>query len=422
MKRKLAGAVTLAAIGSMALAGCGGSDSNSSGGGDNGGSTTLKFVAAGYGNGPNSSNATKKYWEPIVKAFEKKNPDIKVDLTVIPWKHWTSQVQTMIQNKQYPDVLEGTYFASYAQEGLLYPASKVISDPSNLLPSMKEQGTYKGKQYGMPWTTSSRTLFYNEKLFDKAGISKPPTTWAELKSDAAKIKAKTGKTGFGLPLGSEEAQAETLLWFLGNGGGYVDSDGKWAINSSKNVEAFTFLNGLVKAGDTESSPGTKDRTDLWKQFAAGNIGMINGSPALIPIIEDGKKLTDSDWSSTAIVGKNGALKTTLGVCDNITAFKPNGHAAQIKKFMDFIYQDKYQIKFDKEYDLLPGTASAADKLKSDPVFGPFMKALPNAVVYPATNSAWPKVQTQVQNTIGTAIGGDPKQVLDQIQQVAESAS
>ena len=51
-------------------------------------------------------------------------------------------------------------------------------------------------------------------------------------ADAAKIKA-LGKTGFGLPLGSEEAQAETYLWTLGNGGGYKDASGKWAINSRR---------------------------------------------------------------------------------------------------------------------------------------------------------------------------------------------
>lgn len=50
-----------------------------------------------------------------------------------------------------------------------------------------KQGTYNGVQYGMPFTTSSRTLFYNKKLFAKAKITSPPTTWADISADAAKI-------------------------------------------------------------------------------------------------------------------------------------------------------------------------------------------------------------------------------------------
>jgi len=397
----------------LALAAC--SSSGSSGGGS--GATTLKLVVADYGTGP--SNASAKYWDGIVTAFEKANPDIKVNVTSIPWTNFDQQVQTMIQNKQYPDITEGDYFSNYAKDGLLYSASDVVSDPGNLLPAFKEQGTYNGTQYGLPFTTSSRTLFYNKKMFTQAGISAAPQTWADVQADAAKI-TKLGKVGFGLPLGAEEAQAESLLWMLGDGGGY-QTGGKYTINSAANVAAFTYLKGLVSAGDTEPNPGTVNRTDLWKEFAEGKIGMINGSPALIPIIQSAGVLQSSDWTSVPIAGKTGPLTTTLGVCDNVAAFKPNGHEAQIKKFLDFAYQDKYQLAFDKEYDLLPATTSAAKALASDSVFAPFLTALPNSVQYPS-DTAWANVKTKIQQTIGTAVTGSPSTELGQLQQIATTAA
>ena len=413
MKRRwLAGAVALGAAVALTLAACG-----SSGGSSGGGSTTLKLVAADYGTGP--ANTSKKYWQGIATAFHKANPDITVDVTVVNWNDFDTQVQRMVQNKQYPDITEGDYFANYAQEGLLYKASEVMSDPGNLLSVFASLGSYKGTQYGMPFTTSSRTLFYNKKLFTQAGISSAPQTWADVEADAAKIKAQ-GNIGFGLPLGAEEAQAESLLWMLGDGGGY-QTDGKYTINSAPNVAAFTFLKGLVSAGDTEPNPGTVNRTDLWKEFAQGKVGMINGSPALIPIIQSAGVLQSSDWTSVPIAGKTGPLTTTLGVCDNVAAFKPNGHQAQIKEFLDFAYQDKYQLQFDKEYDLLPATTTAAKALSSDPVFGPFLTALPNSVQYPS-DTAWANVKTKIQQTIGTAVTGDPSSELSQLQQVATTAA
>ena len=421
MRRGLVAALAVSATAAITLSGCGSSGNNSSGGGGGGGGqTTLKLVGADYGTGP--ANTSQKYWQGIATAFHAANPSITVTVQTINWNDFDNQVQTMVQNKQYPDITEGDYFANYAQEGLLYKASEVLSNPGNLMPVFAKLGSYQGTQYGMPFTTSSRTLFYNKKLFAQAKISSAPQTWADVQADATKIKA-LGKIGYGLPLGPEEAQAEALLWMLGNGGNYQDSSGKWTIDSAQNVATFQWLKQFVASGATEPNPGTKNRTDLWKQFAQGQIGMINGSPALIPIIQQGKVLTGSDWTSVPIPGKTGPLQTTLGVCDFTAAFKSGGTGKQaaIKKFLDFAYQDKYQLQFDKEYDLLPATTSAANALSSDPTFGPFLKALPQAVQYP-NSPVWANVKTQIQHTIGTAITGDPKQVLGTIQQTAQKGS
>jgi multiple sugar transport system substrate-binding protein len=413
MNRRLAAIAVLSAAAALALSSC----SSSKGGSTSGGPTTLNLVAADYGTGP--ANTSQKYWQGIADDFHKVNPAITVNVKTVNWNDFDNQIQTAVQNHQYPDITEGDYFSNYAQEGLLYKASEVMSNPSNLMPVFSKLGSYQGSQYGMPFTTSSRTLFYNKKLFQQAGISAAPQTWADVKADAVKIKA-LGKIGFGLPLGSEEAQGEALLWMLGNGGNYQDASGNWTIDSAQNVETFQYLKDLVSSGATEPNPGTKNRTDLWKQFAQGDIGMINGSPALIPIIDGGKVLSNSDWTSVPIAGKTGPLTSTLGVCDFAAAFKAGGTSKQaaIKKFLDFAYRDKYQLQFDKEYDLLPATTSGAAALASDQVFGPFLKALPKAVQYPSSTS-WAAVKSQIQQTIGTAVTGDPKQVLSTIEATAK---
>jgi multiple sugar transport system substrate-binding protein len=415
MNRRWAVVAVVSATTALGLAACG-----SSGGGSGGGNNTLSLVAADYGTGP--ANTSQKYWQKIADDFHKANPKITVKVKTVNWNDFDNQVQTSVQNHQQPDITEGDYFANYAQEGLLYKASDVLSNPSNLVPVFANLGSYKGTQYGIPFTTSSRTLFYNKKLFTQAGITSAPQTWDDVKTDALKVKA-LGKVGFGLPLGSEEAQAETLLWMLGNGGNFKDKAGAWTIDSAQNVDTFNFLKDLVKSGATEPNPGNKNRTDLWKQFAQGGIGMINGSPALIPIIESGKVLGASDWTSVPIAGKTAPLTSTLGVCDFVAAFKNGGTKKQaaIKKFLDFAYQDKYQVQFDKEYSLLPATTSAVNSLASDTTFAPFLKALPNAVQYPSDTS-WAAVKTQIQQTIGTALTGDPKKVLGTIEATAKKGS
>jgi multiple sugar transport system substrate-binding protein len=340
----------------------------------------------------------------------------------IAWTPLPGKVQTMIQNKQYPDILEGLTFAQYVQDGIAYKASDVL-DPSvlsNINPIFAKAGQVGGTEYGIPWTTSSRAMFYNKKLFTAAGISTPPTTWAELEADAKQVTAKTGKIGFGLPLGSEEAQAESLLWFLGNGGGITDTKGDYVINSAQNVQTFQFLQGLVQSGSTEPNPGTVDRTNLWQQFAQGDIGMINGSPALIPIIQAGGVLSSSDYGVVTVPGKNGPLTSTVGVADYIVALNKDDHQAAIKAFLDFAYSDQNQLAFDNEYDLLPATTSASNSMAKNPLFTGFLNNLSTATLYPSSLANWNTVLSAIQNTIGTAITGDPQTVLNQIQQTATS--
>jgi multiple sugar transport system substrate-binding protein len=377
---------------------------------------TLKLAAADYGNGPTADNSGQKFWEGIVADFNKQYPQIKVQVQVINWNDVDNNIATMVQNGQEPDIAQGS--ADYAGvTDKVYPVTDILSPAtiSNLLKPFADQGQVKGVEYGIPYTSSARALFYNKDLFTKAGITAPPATWADLKTDADKLKSAGVPIPFGLPLGAEEAQAETLLWELGGGGGFVDSSGKFALNSQPNVDTFKFLQTLVSAGDTEPNPATVDRTKgAWADFAAGKVGMVNGSPGFLPQVK-GK----APYAVAPIPGKDGALKTTLGVCDWMWAFKGKGdHQQQIKAFLDFVLQDKYQLAFDNLYSLLPVTQSATTALASNPDFAPFLAALPTATFYPTTDPNWPAVNTAMKQTIGTALKGDPKKVLDALQAIA----
>ena len=423
MKSRLyaAAAVGIAAL--LAVSGCSSSGSGSSGG--SGGSVTLHLFGADYSTGAGSTSTTS-FWNAVAAAFHKQHPNITVDVSTVVWTQFPDKVKTLIQNRQYPDILEGNPAPPYAAEGLIYPSSQILSQSviSNLVPKFLNDTDYNGTPYGIPWTTSTRALCYNKAAFSSAGISSPPTTWAQLKSDAAAVKAKTGKIGFGLPLGPEEAQAESLLWFLGNGGGYLGPSGKYVINSPQNIYTMNWLKSFAASGDTQPGAGTSNRTDLWTAFAAGKMGMVNCSPAIVPIIagNNGKGMSTSDLGVATIPGRNGPLSQTLGVHDNIVAFKAGGHAAQIKEFLDFAYQDQWQLQFNNAYDLLPATHTADQKFSQQhPVFTSYMTNIANSVNYP-TKANWTTVENQIKQTMGQAITGNPSSVLGGIQQTASTSS
>jgi multiple sugar transport system substrate-binding protein len=423
VKARLIAAAATSAAALVALGGCSSSGSSTPSSSGSSGSVTLHFYGADYGTGP--ANSTTKYWDAVATAFHAANPNVTVDVQTVDWTDFPTKVATLIQNKQYPDILEGNPAPPYAQSGLIYPTSDILSQStiSNLIPKFLKDTEYQGTAYGVPFTTSTRAMYYNKKIFAAAGISSPPKTWAELQTDAAKIKAK-GYIGYGMPLGSEEAQAELLLWFLGADGGYVDSSGKYTINSAANISALTFMKGLAAAGDTQPNPGGTDRKDVWADFAQGKIGMVLGSPAVIPIIQAAGVLKPADYATAAVPGKSAPLASTLGVHDDIVAFKAGGasHEAAIKKFLDFAYQDKWQLQFDNEYDLLPATQSAATSMgQSNAMFAAFLGNITNSVNYPA-QANWTAVENMIKTQVGQAITGNPAQVLGAIQQTATTTA
>src|SRR5260370_5657487 len=182
MKRQLTAGVAVGGAALIALAGCGSSSPSSS---SSGGTTALTLFGADYGTGPSTS--TTKYWDAIASAFHQANPNITGNVQTVNWTDFPNKVQTLSQNKQFPDVLEGDTAPQFAQGHLLYKSSDVLTNPGNIMPKFLADTAYQGTPYGIPFTTSTRVLYYNKKIFAAVGISSPPQTWAQLQADAAKI-------------------------------------------------------------------------------------------------------------------------------------------------------------------------------------------------------------------------------------------
>jgi multiple sugar transport system substrate-binding protein len=416
--RPAGAAVAVAAVGLAAA--CGGSSGGGSSSSAGSASGTISVVMAQY------SSMSGPYWTTLVKNFEKANPKIKVNLKVIDWDTLLQQVPTMISTRNYPDVLNFNAYSTFAASGLLQPAKDVLSPSTeaDFESSFLASDSIKGTQYAIPWIASVRALGYNKAAFTKAGITSPPTTWAELTADAQKAK-KAGYIGYCLPLGSEEAQAEWSLWMWSNGGGWTNPSGQFTVNSTKNLQALNYLRTLANTDKvTEPNPGSTNRTDgCWAEFAQGKVAMTEVMP-LGTFQSTSMKGSSVQWSSAPWPRSSASIpQFTLGVQDLLMAFKKPGNTAMVRSFLDYVYQKGNYLKFVKDEGFLPTTKSASSAMASDPVTGEGIKLLPSAKFYPGTDPAWNKVQSTVQSQLGTAVApsANPSAVLGQIQQIAQTS-
>ncbi|WP_229868228.1 extracellular solute-binding protein, partial [Streptomyces chryseus] len=88
-----ASVAALGLLGSLVTA-CGSSSSGSG--------TTLRLVAAEYGNSPASSS--KAYWDKLADAFTAAHPGKEVEVTLYPWADVDREVTRMVEEGNAPDV------------------------------------------------------------------------------------------------------------------------------------------------------------------------------------------------------------------------------------------------------------------------------------------------------------------------------
>ncbi|WP_127794133.1 extracellular solute-binding protein [Agromyces sp. LHK192] len=401
-------AIALAATASLTLASCG--FGGSSGGGESGGDgTTLDLLVPSY------SDNTQALWEDVVDGFESENPDITVNLEVQSWDNLESVIATKIQGDEAPDIYNGGPFAGFAADELLYPVEDVVSADtlSDFQESFLANAEVDGTAYALPFIASGRALFVNNALLEQAGVAAPPTTWDELLDAATKVSALGGGiAGYGMPLGSEEAQAEAAVWLWGGGGTFGD-ESAITVDDPSNLPGAEQIKAMIDAGATQADPGSTDRSPLMDIFIQGQIGMQVGLPPTVGQIEEGNP--DLDYSIVPIPTQDGS-PFTLGVMDQLMAFQNDGDKQEaITAFFDYFYSSDVYVPWVQAEGFLPVTKSGAEALGGEEALAPFLDVLPDAQFYPSTNPQWSAADSAFKALFGQIQTKPAQDVLTEIQ-------
>ena len=360
----------------------------------------------------------------FVDKFEAENPGIKLNLEVVSWNDVYTVVDTRIAAGQAPDILNIDVFANYANEGLLEPVSQWCPEElfNDFFPSFIDQSVIDDTVWAVPDLASARALFYNVDMFEEVGIE-VPTTWAELEdASQAIIDFYDGEVyPWGIDMTTDEGQAAFAYYTWGNGGGFVDADGNWAVNSPENVEAIEYAIGLINKGYTNPSPATQTRYDLQDMFAAGKLAMVIAPNQLPTYVAD--KGGSINLATANIPANEGKSSSSVGVMDRVMAFKDESAPDQAKrdeaigKFAEFFYNPENYVGWVSMEGFLPAVNSAVGALvEADPSFGAWLDVLGGCQFYPTAKAEWDQVKQGVIAAEQNALTGASVQAeLDALQ-------
>ena len=347
--------------------------------------TVVDFTVAEY------SSKTGPYFEEVAAAFEAANPDIEINIEVVPWDTLLQRLTTDIAGGVAPDIsIIGTrWLLDFAEQGIAEPIDGYLTPEfkETFIDTFMAPSVIDGKIMGLPVAASARAMMINMDLFEQAG-AEPPETWDQLYEAAQKISGLPDTYGLGMQGKEIETDAYFYYGMWTHGGGILNEDGSSGLASDAAIEAATLYKKMIDEGLTQPSPTNYNREEVFNLFKQGNLGMIFTFPMLIPQIKE--EAPDLDYRIMPF--PEAGAKATYGVTDTLMMFADSDVKEEAWKFIEFAYQDEYRTTFDRGEGFLPVTKAVAaeDYYQSDHDVAGFAAGLPYAKFAP-TIANWEEI-------------------------------
>lgn len=188
------------------------------------------------------------------KSYEAKNPNVSIEIRTVPFGDLLTTLTTQAGSANAPTIagIYDLWLPQLVKDGIVAPAPDYVANDvrSAYSANVVAASEVDGKLYGYPNEIDLYALNYNRKLFAQAGITQPPSTWAELISDAQKLtKRANGKIvqqGFGLINSWNSGVVHPWLSLvLSDGGQLLSADHKPLLQSKAALAATQLYYDLI---------------------------------------------------------------------------------------------------------------------------------------------------------------------------------
>jgi ABC-type glycerol-3-phosphate transport system substrate-binding protein len=275
-RREVLGA--LAPLAAVALAACGGQQGQSS---------------AEVSRRP----ATIEFWTPaqdppqlatqehVNREFESKYPHLTIKMDQLAtWDALTEKLAVTIAGGTQPNttLLPDNNLRLLIYQGQLTAlddfARRDKYDVKVLDKGMRDRGTVDGKLFILPWAAAILALYYNQDLFERAGVPLPDAvkamSWEQFVDAAVKVR-RLGDEVWGFRVAGDlttpnwSAVKEWLPWCWSNGNDYFDATETRALfGDDKGIASVQLFTDLMRKYLATPGPGTEI-----PKITSGRLGM-----------------------------------------------------------------------------------------------------------------------------------------------------
>ncbi len=327
-------------------------------------------------------------FKELITKFNQQYPNITINYQSVPFGDAQNKFKTAAAaGSGAPDILraEVAWVPEFASLGYLYAldGSELLADQADYFETPLSSNKFDGQTFGVPQVTDSLALLYNKKIFADAGITKVPSTWAEVKTAAATIKSTTGADGLFINAGGY-----FLLPFIyGEGGDLVDAaNKKIVVNSAKNAAGIAVAQDLIASGAAVTPPANDSYGTMMTLFKEQKVAMIINGPWEVNNVRNAPTFGGIENLGIAAVPAGSARAGAPVGGHNYVIWSgvPQEKTAAAIAFVKFLNSAESQAFLAEELGLLPTRKSAYDNpgVASNPVISAFKPVVDAAVARP----------------------------------------
>jgi multiple sugar transport system substrate-binding protein len=219
-------------------------------------------------------------WAEIIKRFQEKNPEIRIEYTSGPWSTDERQnvyIRSFISGNPfelvYMDVIWTTRFAD---RGWILPLEKWFHSAKQaaFFPGDIEAGDYHGQIYRVPVRSDVGVLYYRKDL-----VRDPPETWDDFEKicrEATNPPERYGIVFQGMQYEGLVCNYLEYLW--GAGGTVLDRTGNVDLDSRENVLALAFMKKMIESNYAPKSVITFQEQHALEFFEKGRALFMRNWP------------------------------------------------------------------------------------------------------------------------------------------------
>ena len=250
-----------------------------------------------------------------------------------------------------------------AHDGLLLPLDDLLvfedgftqEQLDDIYDGFLSSSVYEDEMYAVPFSKSTRVMYYNQDLLDEYDVE-VPTTWEEV-IELGEMMVDAGDDAVAMGLeNAYEMEFETMA--RQNGSTFISDDLKTDIDSPESVEALEFITNMIDQGYARTAG---EDGYFSGPFGRGESALYIGSSAGTPHVEPVAEENNVNWSTAELPTYNNEKLTLFAGNDlGIFASASEEETEAAVAFMAFLLQPESTAQWAINTGYVPVTESGVN--------------------------------------------------------------
>ncbi|GCB44378.1 ABC transporter substrate-binding protein [Streptomyces sp. NL15-2K] len=324
--------------------------------------------------------------QTIINRWNKLHPKEKVTFIQLPTDA-DSQRQQMIQNAETKSdaytvlATDVVWTSEFAAHQWIEPLPANQFPLRKMLQPVVETAKYRGNLYAVPASSNGGMLFYRSDLLKQAGITQPPSTWAEMTADCAKVEKLPEAKNMSCYAGQFQKYEGLTVNFAeavnSAGGQITDANGKPDVDTPQAKKGLDFLVNSFKDKTIPKEAITYQEEDGRQAFQAKKLVFLNNWPYVYALAQ--KSEIAGKFAVAPLPGLNGPGTSSLGGSNlALSSFAKN--KATALDFMKFFSSEQSASYFLKNASLAPPYADLYNDTALDKQY-PYLPVLKQSITH-----------------------------------------